>query len=81
MMGPRQDAQGALFYEFSIEGHVPQDHLLLSVDRFVELSGTCTVRPNQPIGDQEFRACIKMIFKRNVCGLNRSFFGTSIASA
>ena len=39
MMGPRQDAQGALFYEFTIEGHVPQDHLLRSVDRFVDLSG------------------------------------------
>ena len=39
MMGPRQEAQSALFYEFSIEGHVPQDHLLRSVDRFVDLSG------------------------------------------
>ena len=28
MMGPRQVAQGALFYEFSIEDHVPPDHLL-----------------------------------------------------
>ena len=28
MMGPRQEAQGALFYEFSIEDHVPQDHIL-----------------------------------------------------
>ncbi|WP_139196234.1 transposase, partial [Salinihabitans flavidus] len=39
MMGPRQEAQSALFYEFSIEGHVPQDHLLRSVDRFVDLPG------------------------------------------
>lgn len=39
MMGPRQEAQGELFYEFSIEGHVPQDHLLRSVDRFVDLFG------------------------------------------
>ena len=38
MMGPRQEAQPALFYEFSLEGHVPQDHLLRSIDRFVELS-------------------------------------------
>jgi hypothetical protein len=28
MMGPRQVAQGALFYEFSIEDHVPLDHPL-----------------------------------------------------
>jgi hypothetical protein len=27
MMGPRQVAQGALFYEFSIEDHVPRDHI------------------------------------------------------
>ena len=38
MLGPRQEAQGALFYEFSIEDHVPQDHLLRSIDRFVDLS-------------------------------------------
>ena len=37
MMGPRQVAQGALFYEFSIEDHVPSDHLLRSIDRFVDL--------------------------------------------
>ena len=37
MMGPRQVAQGALFYEFSIEDHVPPDHLLRSIDRFVDL--------------------------------------------
>ncbi len=38
MMGPKQEAQAALFYEFSLEGHVPQDHLLRSIDRFVDLS-------------------------------------------
>ena len=39
MMGPRQEAQGPLFYEFSIEGHVPGDHLLRRIDRFIDLSG------------------------------------------
>lgn len=38
MMGPRQVAQGALFYEFSIEDHVPSDHLLRRIDCFVDLS-------------------------------------------
>ncbi|WP_227287172.1 IS1182 family transposase [Boseongicola sp. H5] len=37
MMGPKQEAQAALFYEFSLEDHVPQDHLLRSIDRFVDL--------------------------------------------
>src|ERR1700685_1637952 len=39
MMGHRQVEQAALFYEFSLEGHVPADHLLRSIDRFVELEG------------------------------------------
>ena len=38
MMGPKLEAQAALFYEFSLEAHVPQDHLLRSIDRFVDLS-------------------------------------------
>jgi transposase len=37
MMGERQIQQDALFYEFSLERHVPVEHLLRSVDRFVEL--------------------------------------------
>ncbi len=43
MMGPRQEAQGALFYEFRLDDHVPADHLLRSIDRFVDLS---LVRPH-----------------------------------
>lgn len=42
MMGPRQVAQGALFYEFSIEEFVPSDHPLRGIDRFLDLS---EVRP------------------------------------
>jgi hypothetical protein len=38
MMGPKQEAQGVLFDEFSIEDHVPQDHLIRAMDRFVDLS-------------------------------------------
>ena len=38
MMGPRQVEEAALFYEFSLDGHVPEDHLLRSIDRFVDLS-------------------------------------------
>src|SRR5579872_6757256 len=37
MMGHRQVEQAALFYEFSLEKHVPTDHLLRSIDRFVDL--------------------------------------------
>jgi transposase len=37
MMGHRQIEQAALFYEFSLERHVPADHLFRSIDRFVEL--------------------------------------------
>src|SRR6202522_3048407 len=38
MMGPRQIEQGVLFYNFSLDAHVPADHLLRSIYRFVELS-------------------------------------------
>src|SRR5258708_28604277 len=37
MMGERRVRQDALFYEFSVERHVPETHLLRSIDRFVEL--------------------------------------------
>jgi transposase len=39
MMGERTVMQEALFYGFSLEQHVPEDHLLRSIDRFVDLSG------------------------------------------
>ncbi len=39
MMGERRVDQSALFYEFSLERHVPADHMLRAIDRFVELDG------------------------------------------
>src|SRR6202158_2150973 len=39
MMGERRVMQEALFYGFSRERHVPDDHLLRSIDRFVDLTG------------------------------------------
>jgi transposase len=39
MMGERTVMQEPLFYEFSLERHVPTDHLLRSIDRFVDLAG------------------------------------------
>jgi transposase len=37
-MGERAVRQEALFYGFNLDDHVPADHLLRSIDRFVELS-------------------------------------------
>src|SRR6266480_5562013 len=46
MMGELQSGQDALFYEFSLERHVPAEHLLRSIDRFVELDGLrCELAP------------------------------------
>ena len=42
MMGPRQEAQSALFYDFSIEDHVPGDHVLRAIDRVIDLSSVRT---------------------------------------
>lgn len=38
MMGERQVAQEALFYEFSLERHVPAGHWVRAIDSFVDLS-------------------------------------------
>src|SRR6201981_714499 len=46
MMGERQSGQEALFYEFSLERHVPAEPLLRAIDRFVELDGVrCELAP------------------------------------
>jgi transposase len=39
MMGERTVMQEALFYGFNLERHVPNDHMLRKIDRFVDLSG------------------------------------------
>jgi transposase len=38
MMGARVVMQESLFYRFRLEEHVPADHLLRTIDRFVDLS-------------------------------------------
>ena len=38
MMGERRVMQEELFYGFSLERHVPDNHLLRKIDRFVDLS-------------------------------------------
>jgi hypothetical protein len=46
MMGERRVMQEALFYGFNLERHVPDDHLLRKIDRFVDLSevrGICSL--------------------------------------
>jgi len=59
MMG-QQAGQEALFYEFSLERHVPADHLLRSINRFVDLGDLrsrwlrSTVRP---VGLRSIRHC------------------------
>mgnify|MGYP001073874923 CR=1 FL=1 len=39
MMGERTGAQEALFYSLHLDLHVPANHLLCSIDRFVNLLG------------------------------------------
>lgn len=46
MMGQRREAQTSLFYEFNLEDHVPSNHLLRLIDRFLDLSNIRThLRP------------------------------------
>ena len=59
MMGERRVMQEALFYGFSLERHVPDNHLLRKIDRFVDLSdvrahsGPTTARSGRPSIDPE----------------------------
>ena len=39
MMGDRQVAQESLFYQFRLDDHIPSDHMLRAIDRFVDLDG------------------------------------------
>src|SRR5450432_1567884 len=39
MMGERTVMQESLFYGFSLERHVPSDHMLRKINRFVDLTG------------------------------------------
>ena len=34
-----QIAKAELFYEFNLESHVPADHLLREIDRFLDMDG------------------------------------------
>ena len=45
MMGPRQEAQAALFHEFSLDDHVPHGHLQCSFDPL--LTRTLSVRTSK----------------------------------
>ena len=73
MMGERGVGQEALFYEFSLERHVPADHLLRSIDRFVDLSGIrAHLRPfyseiGRPSIDPELM--IRMLLIGYCCGI------------
>ena len=39
MMGDRLATQESLFYEFRLNDHIPADHMLRAIDRFVDLDG------------------------------------------
>lgn len=67
MMGPRQVAQGSLFYEFNLDELVPQDHLLHLIDRFVNLAGIRVhlvpflSSTGRPLVDPELMICMLII--------------------
>jgi transposase len=38
MMGQHSGSQDRLFYSFNLDDHVPADHLLRGIDRFLDLT-------------------------------------------
>ena len=73
MMGERQVRQDAMFYEFSLERHVPETHLLRAIDRFVDLGGVRThlapfySETGRPSIDPEL--LIRMLIVGYCCGI------------
>src|SRR5713101_127204 len=73
MMGERRSGQEALFYEFSLDRRVSAEHLLRSVDRFVDLDGVrCELAPfysevGRPSVDPELM--IRMLIVGYCCGI------------
>jgi transposase len=73
MMGERQVQQDAMFYEFSLERHVPETHLLRAIDRFVDLGGVRThlapfySETGRPSIDPEL--LIRMLIVGYCCGI------------
>lgn len=80
MMGERTVAQEALFYSFNLERHVPPDHLLRSIDRFVDLSdirehlrpfysetGRPSIDPEQMIRMLIISYCMGIRSERRLC--------------
>ncbi len=57
MMGERTVAQEALFYEFSLERHVPADHLLRAIDRVAEGLSRSASKGHFWGQDRSARAC------------------------
>ena len=39
MMGDRLVMQESLFYQFRLDDHIPADHMLRGIDRFLDLDG------------------------------------------
>ena len=64
MMGHRQVEQAALFYEFSLEKHVPADHLLRSRKRARASNHTALTKVGKK---RRFRAPLSPAMVRSLC--------------
>ena len=44
MMGDRLVMQESLFYQFRLNDHVPDNHMLRAIDRFLDVEATRAIR-------------------------------------
>ncbi len=85
MMRQPAGAQAPLFYAFNLESHVPQDHLLRGIDRFLDLSelrqhltdyyshtGRPSIAPELMIRMLVIGYCFGIRSERRPCKRNRS---------
>jgi hypothetical protein len=67
MMGSQASAQERLFYSFNLDDHIPSNHLLRGVDRFLDLDELREhLRPRADTRDSHQRGRCPLIQRRAV---------------
>jgi hypothetical protein len=66
-MGQQAGAQDELFYSFNLDAHVPADHLLRGVDRFLDLGELRQTPPSstRPIGMSAPDSDLQLVARRS----------------
>ena len=67
-MGERRSGQEALFYEFSLETHVPADHLLRKIDGLIDFSDVRSELAHYYSADGRPSICPELMIRMLIAG-------------